>query len=155
MSEDSLITQELRNKIGIESEPEEYEIEKGRLQQFVQAVGDPNPLWQDKEYARKKGYSGMIAPPTFIPIIGFGQGQHVLTEGSLHGSTELECFQPVKVGDKITVTNKLVDVRERRGSGMGKTVFITFERTYKNQRQELVAKCRQMFISYEVKAKHD
>jgi len=31
---------------------------------------------------------------------------------------------------------------------MGKMAFITFENTYKNQRQELVARCRQMVIGY-------
>jgi len=39
---------------------------------------------------------------------------------------------------------------------MGKMVFVTLERTYKNQRQELVARCRQTSISYKIEgAKHD
>ena len=66
----------------------------------------------------------------------------------LHGGTELECYQPVRPGDVITVTIKVANMRKRQGSKLGKMVFVTFELTYKNQRQELVAKCRQMLIGY-------
>jgi len=31
---------------------------------------------------------------------------------------------------------------------MGKTAFVTFETAYSNQRNELVARCRQMVITY-------
>ena len=159
MAEDLLISEELRNKIGVESEPEEYEIEKGMIQRFAQAIDDSNPLWQDEEHARKSSYGAIIAPPTLMPIIGFEQSQHILasvsSEAVLHGGTELECYQPVRVGDTITVTNKPVDLRERQRGKMGKMVFMTLERTYKNQSQELVGKCRQTFISYKSEVKHD
>ena len=141
-----------RLKIGMEWQPRVYEIEKGMILRFVQAIDDPNPLWQDEEYAKKSRYGGIIAPPTFIPTVGNEQFQSQvvssLGEGRLHGGTELECFQPVRPGDIITVTTKIVDMRERQGK-MGKMAFITFEVTYKNQRQELVARCRQILIGYE------
>ncbi len=137
MTSGSLITEDLRNKIGIESEPEVCEIERGMIRRFVQAIDDPNPQWQ------------RIAPPTFMPIIGFKQSQQILdsfsSETILHGNTELEYYQPVRAGDTISVTTKLANIRERR---VGKVVFMTLERTYKNQRQQLVAKCRQTVIIY-------
>lgn len=140
MADDSLITEELRNKIGIESEPEVHDIEKGVIQQFVRAIDDPNPLWHT------------VAPPTLIPVIGRGESQSIFpsihADVTLHGSTELECYQPVRPGDTITITSKLADIRERQGTSTKKTAFVTMERTYKNQRQELVAKCRQMVIFY-------
>lgn len=155
MVEDSLITEELRSKIGVESEPEVYEIEKGMIRRFVLAVDDPNPLWQDEEYARKNRYGGIIAPPTFVLTIGFDKLQQQVQEsiphgGILHGSTALECSQPVKAGDTINVTTKITNIREWRDRRMGKTVFVTLDVTYKNQRQELVAKCQQMIIGYKV-----
>ena len=152
MVEDSLITEEIRGKLGVEGEPRVYEIEKGVIRRFVQAIDDPNPLWQDEEYAKKSKHGSIIAPPTFIPIVGNEQFQSqlvsLLPESKLHGGTELECYQPVRPGDTITVTTKIADVREREGKRMGKMVFVTFEVTYKNQRQELVAKCRQALIGY-------
>ncbi len=155
MVEDSLITEELRSKIGIESEPAVYDIEKGMIRRFVLAIDDPNPLWQDEGYARKSRYGGIIAPPTFVLTIGSDEFQQQVLEsipyeGILHGSTELECYQPVSAGDTITVTTKITNIRERQDRRMGKMVFVTLDVTYKNQRQELVAKCQQMIIGYKI-----
>ena len=152
MAENPLSIDELKARIGEEGEPKVYEIEKGMIQRFVQAIDDPNPLWQDEEYARKSQYGGIIAPPTLIPIIGFEQIEkqvsQLIPNGTiLHGATELECYQPIRPGEFLTVTTKIANVRERQGK-MGKMAFITFENTYKNQRQELVARCRQMLIGY-------
>jgi len=151
MTEGSLDIEGLRNKIGVEREVGVYEIEKGMIRKFALAIGDPNPLWQDEEYARASQYGGIIAPPTFIPTIGFERIEQELTSLSstiFHGSTELECYQPVKPGDKITVTSRLANIRERQGKETSKMAFMTFEISYKNQRQELVAKCRQILIGY-------
>lgn len=152
MAESSPITDELGDKIGVEWEPRVYEIEKGMIRRFVQAIDDPNPLWQDEEFAKKSQYGGIIAPPTFMPIVGNEQFQSqavsLLGEGRLHGGTELECFLPIRPGDAITVTTRIADMRERQGRRMGKMVFVSFEVTYKNQRQELVARCRQTLIGY-------
>ena len=155
MVEDSLITEELRSKIGIESEPEVYEIEKRMIRRFVLAIDDPNPLWQDEEYARQSRYGGIIAPPTFVLTIGFDELQKPVLKlipsgGILHGSTELECYQPVRAGDIISVTTKIANIRGRQDRKMGKMVFVTLDVTYKNQRQELVAKCQQMIIGYKI-----
>jgi len=150
MAEGSLNIEGLRDKIGVEREAGVYEIEKGMIRKFALAIGDPNPLWQDEEYARESNYGGIIAPPTFILTIGLEQIEQELTSlpsmTTLHGSTELECYQPVRPGDKITVTIRLANIRERQGRETGKMVFMPFEITYKNQRQELVAKCRQTLI---------
>ena len=152
MAENSSSIDGMRAKIGEEGKPGVYEIEQGMIQRFVQAIDDPNPLWQDEEHAKKSQYGGIIAPPTLIPIIGFEQIQQQVSQlipnGTiLHGATDLECYQPIRPGELVTVTTKIANVRQRQGK-MGKMAFITFEATYKNQRQELVARCRQMLIGY-------
>lgn len=147
-----LITEELMGKTGVEWEPREYEVERGMIKRFAQAIDDQNPLWQDEEYAHKSKYGSIIAPPTFITILGFDQlMEEILTLASfrtiLHGKTELECYQPIRPREIISVTTKITDIRQRQGK-VGKVVFITFDTTYKNQREELVAKCQQMVIGY-------
>ena len=141
----------LRAKIGVEWEPVVCEVERGMIWRFARAIGDPNPLWQDEEYAKQSRHGGIIAPPTFILAIGFEQIQQglapILSGTTLHGGTELECYQPIRPGDVIAATAKITNVRERQ-SKTGKTVFMTFDITYKNQRQQPVAKCRQMVINY-------
>ena len=150
MAEDSLITEELRSKIGVEGEPRVYEIEKGMIKQFARAIDDANPLWRDEEYVKKSKYGGLIAPPALVIALGWGdlQADEPRSGAGLHGGTELEYYQPIKAGDTITITNKLVEASERDSKRLGKMVFLNYERTYKNQRQEVVAKCRQLLINY-------
>ena len=152
MTESSIISGEYRDKVGEEWEVGVYEIEKGMIRRFTRAIGDPNPLWQDEEYARQSAYGGIIAPPNFIVTIGgeeFGQLiAQVFPAGLLHGSTELECYQPVRPGDSIKVTVKLADIRERQSA---RTAFVTFDITYRNQSGELVARCQQKMVGYDTK----
>ncbi len=151
MAADGLSIEELKSKIGVEGPPLVYEIEKGMIRRFAQAIGDSNPLWQDDEYGAKSSFGSIIAPPTFVLTLGFDQIVHRLTQGPsqtvLHATTELEHYQPVRPGDIITGTTRIAGVRQREGK-IGKTTFITFDITYKNQRQEVVAKCRQRAIIY-------
>jgi hypothetical protein len=132
----------LKSQIGVGWEPREYQIERGMIRRFTRAVDDPNPLWQD----------GGIAPPAFILTIGFEQFVEGLMSlvpfGTvLMGSTDIECHQPVRAGDVITVVFQISSLRERQGQ-MGKMAFMTFDSSYQNQKKELVAKCRQMIIGY-------
>jgi acyl dehydratase len=142
---------ELKGRMGEEWPPLVYEIEKGMIRRFAQAVGDSNPRWQDDEYARVSGCDGIIAPPTFALTLGFDQLRQTLSSESsltvLHGSTELECHQSIRPGDVITLTTRIANVRERQGKA-GTTVFIIFDMSYRNQRQEPVARCQQMAIIY-------
>ncbi len=143
-------SERLKGKIGVESEPQIYEVEQGVIRRFARAIGDSNPLWQGEEYARQSKYGGIIAPPTLVSMIGFEEIQPeqiglAPNAGMLHASTELECYQPVRAGDTITFTTRIAEVRERQGK-MGKMTFVTLDITYKNQRQESVARCRQMII---------
>jgi acyl dehydratase len=152
MAEGSSGIDRLKSKVGVEWEPKVCQIEREMIRRFVRAVGDPNPLWQDEEYARASHYGGIIAPPTFILAIGLEQFvEDVMSLTSfgtvLIGGTELQCYQPIRLGDVITVSFKIGNLRERQGK-MGRMVFMTFDSSYKNQRQELVAKCRQMVIGY-------
>jgi hydroxyacyl-ACP dehydratase HTD2-like protein with hotdog domain len=122
--------------------PEVYKIDREIVQRFTQAIGDANPLWQGEGFT----------PPTLLSIIGAEQSCHMSAftpaetgaRGGLHRGTELECYMPVRIGDEITITDKVLDVHEEQGKRMGQRVSLTLERTYKNQRRELVARCRQI-----------
>ena len=142
MAEGSLDIDVLKSKLGVEWEPRSYPIESEMVRRFTRAVGDPDPRWRERD----------IAPPTFVLAIGFEQFVDDLMSLAafgtvLMGGTELEFYQPIRLGDVITAVFKISSLREREGK-MGKTVFMTFDSTYKNQKRETVAKCRQMVIGY-------
>ncbi|MCX6011374.1 MAG: MaoC family dehydratase N-terminal domain-containing protein [Chloroflexi bacterium] len=142
MSEALAGIEKLKSMVGVGWEPREYPIEREMVRRFIRAVGDTNPKWRD----------GMIAPPTFVLAIGFEQFVDDLLamvsfKSVLMAGTELECYQSIKTGDVITAVFEVSGLREREGE-MGRMAFLTFESTCKNQKHELVARCRQMVIGY-------
>lgn len=154
MAEESVITDEMKAAIGVESEPSVYEVEKEPIRRWAQAIGDPNPLYHDEEYARSKGYRSIVAPPGFIAQYAFpvkaGTSARRFRSPftrNLNGGNEYELVKPVQAGDTITATSKLAEIRERSGR-MGPMLIIISETTYKNQDGEVVAKARGTGISY-------
>ena len=151
MAEESVITQELRNMVGVGAGPEVFEVEKGHIRRFAEAVGDPNPLWQDEAYARKSRYGTIISPPMFLQDEGKNEFADRLMEiispghGFLNGGVEIEYYKPMVPGDVITTRAKLADLYEKQGKTR-KLLFMVVEVTFTNQRGELVVRSRNTFI---------
>lgn len=146
----SLITEEMRLAIGKESPPLSTVIEKGAISKFAEAIADLNPLWCNQEQASNTRYKGVIAPPTFLRSVN----SHALTlpfdahfKGVLDGGSEWEYFEPVRPGDTITATTKLLNLREARGPG-GPMLYLVNLTTYKNQRNQAVATQKVTLVLY-------
>lgn len=159
MTEVSEVVAELRGLIGIMTQPVVNEVERGAIRRYAEAVGDPNPLYSDVEYARNSRYGELICPPGFfgwptrvssgvMEVMGtlFGALFKAGLVRILDGGREYEFFLPVRAGDILAWYAKFVDVREREGK-TGKMVFLTTEISYINQNGDLVAKARQTFIA--------
>jgi acyl dehydratase len=144
------VTDEVRKQIGTQSQPRVIEIERGAIRRFAQAIGDPNPLFNDEAAARKTRFGGMIAPPTFCRSLG-GEIPDVKLNmpqfRGLDGGSEWEYFVPIRPGDRISVVSKIADIREREGR-LGPMVFIAVEHSYTNQYGELCAVQRSTAIRY-------
>jgi acyl dehydratase len=65
MANDSLITDELRKLIGVTLDTIVFKVEEGAIQRYAQAIGDPNPLYNDPDFASKTKYGRLLAPPGF------------------------------------------------------------------------------------------
>jgi len=141
LAAESIITEELNSLLNKEFGPEVYEIEKGMLRKFAEAIDDPNPRWL------KEG------PPTFPAAIVPRELLHKLfnidipLKRLLNGSSELEYLKPVKAGDVISVTAKLTRLRQVQGAE-GPTLFMFTEMTYTNQNGEVVVKGKNTYIKY-------
>ncbi len=157
MAQQSVITDEMRKLIGVESSPTVYEVEKEPIRRWAEAIGDENPLYHNEEYAKKSRFKGMIAPPGFVgnyvfPIKAGGPPPRVKSPfwRQLNGGNEYEFLKPVQPGDILTATTKLVDLQERQGRpGIGRMLIQVSETTYKNQKGEVVVKTRGTGITYE------
>ena len=144
------VIDEFRKLVGVESEPEVWEVEKGHIKRHAEAIGDPNPLWRDEAYASNTRYGGIIAPPLHLIDAGLVRFVDKLVDmapdkANINGGTEIDYYRPMKTGDRITTVAKLADVKEKTGKG-GKMIFLFVEVTYTNQDGEGVARCRNTFI---------
>ncbi len=156
MSSDSVITEEMRGLIGVEALPYLVEVEKGDLRRFVEATGETNPLYTDAEWAKRRRYGSLIFPPTFFcpdPIIAAklaGLKRPWPFKYSIDGGSEWEFFRPVRVGDTLRLTSRIVDLYEKQGSPRtGRMLFTIIEVRCANQRDELVGVARGTAIVYE------
>ena len=150
MSEMTGLAEEFRKLVGVESKPEIWEVEKGHIRRHTEAIGDPNPLWRDEAFARKTRYGGIIAPPLHLIDVGLVNLVDRLVDmapekANINGGSEIDYYQPMKVGDTITTVAKLADVKEKTGKS-GSMIILLVEVTYTNQKSELVARCRNTFI---------
>lgn len=140
----------LKQLVGTESEPVTYEVERGHVLRFAQAIGDGNPLFTDETQARKTRYGGLIAPPTFLrafapkPFRFSAEGPFTRR---LDGGSDWRYFGPLRTGDRITVVQRLNEVVQRAGR-MGPMLFVVREIQYTNQFTEIVATQRATLISY-------
>lgn len=141
-----IITDQMRQLIGWQSPPYTREVEKGAVRKYADAIGDPNPLYRDEEYARKSAYGGIIVPPTFLTTFNpYEHGverppiTHPRRRGGASAGDRYEYYLPVKVGDTITCQVKVADVYEREGR-TGRLLFSVHEMTFTNQHGQMVAK---------------
>jgi acyl dehydratase len=149
-SEQSIITDELRSAIGLESNPVTYDIERHAVERFASAIGDSSPLYFDEVSAKESSYGDLIAPPTFFRSLLPGEYPTPFPEPFAHildGGSNYKYFEPVKVGDQITVTRKIVDLFEKHGR-MGAMLFKIAEISYVNQLGVLTATQTTTTITY-------
>lgn len=151
-----MVPDSLKQFIGKVDPPHLREVEKGAIRRYADAVGNDNPLYYDEEYARKSRYGGIIAPPGFfgwakqtIPasegLIGLmGAMIEAGFAGILDGGMAYDFFLPVRAGDTLVASPKVLDVAEKEGKT--KMMIVRFETTYYNQNGDLVAKAYQTLI---------
>ncbi|MFM1652607.1 MaoC family dehydratase N-terminal domain-containing protein [Brevibacillus sp. B_LB10_24] len=123
--------------VGMESKPVKNEVEKGAIRKFADAIGDPNPIYRDEEYAKTTRYGRIIAPPTFSRTFDYGAIPDftIKREGLIHGEQEFRYFQPICAGDVLYCSTKLVDVYDKEGK-LGRMTFLVHEQKGVNESGE-------------------
>ncbi len=126
--------------LGKATSPVTYDVEKGHIKRFAEAIGDDNHLWQ-----------GVSVPPTFnrafIPSDEDESQPRNPDERVLDGGSEYEYFKAIKPGDQITVVSKVANVFKKEGR-LGTMTFQVKEISFTNQDGEMVATRRDTGIYY-------
>lgn len=108
-----------KNLIGVSTDSYIIEVERGQIRRFAEAIGDDNPLWLDRDFARLQGYADVIAPPSF-PVSFQVPGtpiwwQNLDRKRFLAGEHSFTYVRPVCAGDVLTCRMTLVEVERKEG----------------------------------------
>jgi len=152
-----MIPEEMKQCIGMVDPPTVYEVEKGAIRRYADAVGDNNPLYRDEEYAAKSRYGCITAPPGFFgwavsnTPMGGAIGKAITAAMNagyfriLDAGKSYEFFLPVRAGDTLIGSPQIDDIAEKEGKS-GPMYIISFKTTYMNQNGDVVANAFQSFI---------
>nr|WP_304598381.1 fused (3R)-hydroxyacyl-ACP dehydratase subunits HadA/HadB [Nocardia sp. MDA0666] len=100
-----------------------YEVGREKVREYARAVQDYHPVHWDESVARDYGHDGLVAPVTFISLVGI-LAQRKLFEQVVTGydlsqimQTDqiLEFHRPIRVGDQLTCDVYLHSFRQAFG----------------------------------------
>ena len=111
-----------------------FEVTKGDFLIFAEAALDSNPLFHDEQAAKASPYGQLLPHPIFLFEIAFwcigkGRGNWLRTPGAMNPGQHIVWHEPLRVGDTITMKQKIHDKWIRRHH-----CYITNELNFFDQR---------------------
>jgi len=127
-----------------------YEVSREMIRKFADAIGDQNPAYRDIEAAKALGHPDVIAPPTFLTVLGFRLGVGPIGDSDLglnyalvvHGEQKYVHHRPVRAGDVLTQTSLIEDIRDA-----GKNELMTIRQEIRTTEGESVATAYNTIVS--------
>jgi len=125
-------------------------VSREAIRNYVNGIGDINPLYREEEYAAKTRYGKLIAPPnwlysvfpTYVPV-GL-PGVH-----AFHSGNDWEFYKPIFFGDTINPECIYRGYEDKKSEFAGRIVISHMDALHYNQKGELVAKAREWSIRAE------
>jgi acyl dehydratase len=135
---------------GKEYQTVSFTVERDRVLQFADAIGEDDPIFRDPEAARSAGYDEQIAPPTFVTVIQIMTSGQAVVDPELglnyalvvHGEQEYEWHRPAMVGDVLSATPRIADIYAR-----GPNEFLVIEAEITDPSGETVVVARSTLLS--------
>ena len=160
MSEQSVITQEMRDAIGVEGPQTVLEVDKTAVRMFARSVGHTDAVFYDEDEAKRRGFRSLPAPPGYLgtPVYHPRAASDADAPAGpnrfktpykriLNAGTDIDYLADICAGDTLTSRSHIVEFAERTGS-IGPMLITTTETVYTNQDGKVVAKSRGNLIQY-------
>jgi acyl dehydratase len=100
--------------------PLSYSVTSELVEDYIETVGDRNPLYSDKDTAKAAGLETPFAPPGLAAIysrLSYLQ-DHSMPSGGVLAKQEFEFHGPISIGERLTVIARVsesyVDEKERK-----------------------------------------
>ena len=139
-----------RELLGKEFPAGTVHVDEERILAYCEATGESNPIYTDKEAARRSGFRSLVAPPSFCNLLERTSARpniHLKFPGmGLHQWQAVDCFAPICAGDVLEARSRLKDVYARPGR-TGPSAVVVWETTFTNQEGSLVASVQTSFIT--------
>jgi acyl dehydratase len=132
--------------------PYEFRVERGKIREFADALGDANPVYHDPDSAAARAAGGILAPPTLLRTFLYETRDAVealkVADWSfiVHGEQEFEYLNPVFAGDVLTAQDRIAAMSEKESRRAGKLQIAVIETTFRNQRGETVQVARRTLV---------
>ena len=115
-----------------------HEVTEEEIDNFCKSLQEKNPIYMSDEAAKKLGLAGRIAPPMLVRKYAHFQNVFKGFKGTIPGHTiyasgEYHFLNPVRPGDTITTTGRVIDKFVKRNKK-----FLCFELISKNQSGQTV-----------------
>lgn len=111
-------------------------IEAGRVRDYLLAMDELAEIGE-----------GDAVPPLFLLTLGRTRRPQPSRGGAVNGGDEYEFYYPVRVGDRITISRRLVRIEEKQGK-RGRMFVTRAESTFHNQDGKVVALAHQNIIRW-------
>jgi hypothetical protein len=123
-------------------------INTAMINNWIEAIGDTNPIYVDDDAARAAGYDGIVAPPAMAQVWTMrgltraradddplGRVTEILDEAGYTSVVATNCdstyHRYTKPGEEVTIEASLTDVVGPKQTGLGEGWFFTTRNTWK------------------------
>ena len=135
---------------GKEYQEVSFTVERDRVVQFADAVGEENTAFRDADTAKSQGYGEQLAPPTFVTVMQIMTSGQVVLDQELglnyalvvHAEQEYEWRRPVQVGDVLSAVPRIADIYAK-----GSNEFLVIEADIKDAAGQTVVIARTTLLS--------
>ena len=153
-----------------ESEPRPCAVEccEHLIRHWCEALEDGNPLYLDEDYARSRGFRGLVAQPGMfvstltVPFRWPWPPKDHKPERNIHfylkellglpvgilRDYEVEYYEFIQQGDRLSTSGRLVSISPWRKTGLGEGHFWSTETNYRNQHGQRVARAVTTLFGY-------
>ncbi len=112
--------------VGYRSPSFEVDVEKGRLRQFCNAIGERAAVFTDEKEAIRAGFRSIPAPPTFLFCLEMEREDpydwfkklSIPLGNVLHGEQSFTYHEMVCAGDTIKFSGKVVDTYSKKSGAL-------------------------------------
>ena len=135
---------------GKEYQEVSFTVERDRVMQFADAIGEDDPIYRDAAAAGEAGFREQVAPPTFATVLQIMTSGQAVVDPELgldysrvvHGEQEYVIERPLRAGDHLVATPRIADIYAK-----GPNEFLVTETIIRDPDGHVVVTGRSTLIS--------